>query len=311
MSSKSTTDDTQNLKFCAPFDDDDADIILRSSDGLNFRVYKVLLAKASPVFKDMLSMPQTHDDVQIVPLTDNGAILEKMLRLIYPIYNAPYESLDDVSNIITICGKYHLDSVAKRVETTLLKYVDTLPLRVYVLACEVRLEAVARKAAWQCLYYPLLRISQTTIEHASFAAYRNILCCYQECGQAVEQVTSDRGKALMEKEKDRDEGQFPLPDTYCWIRDEYGDRGKHTCVVNPEATWYDMINNAYYERQWWGDFLDGVGHVRFDRPVLVKQIPHIRSTGCKKCDKDCINDMDEFIPKLEEKIKLAVSKVSD
>ncbi|KAI0255963.1 hypothetical protein BJV78DRAFT_1113987, partial [Lactifluus subvellereus] len=41
-----------------PFDDADADIILRSSDQVNFHVYKVILSVASPFFKDMFSLPQ-------------------------------------------------------------------------------------------------------------------------------------------------------------------------------------------------------------------------------------------------------------
>ncbi|KAI0305826.1 hypothetical protein B0F90DRAFT_1609499, partial [Multifurca ochricompacta] len=40
-----------------PFDDADADIILRSADNFDFRVYRVILSKASPVFRDMFTFP--------------------------------------------------------------------------------------------------------------------------------------------------------------------------------------------------------------------------------------------------------------
>lgn len=39
----------------ALFDDEDANIIVRSSDGVDFRLYKNVLAKASPVFRDMFT----------------------------------------------------------------------------------------------------------------------------------------------------------------------------------------------------------------------------------------------------------------
>lgn len=37
-----------------PFDDEDADLILRSSDGVDFRVHKLFLIKAFHTFDDML-----------------------------------------------------------------------------------------------------------------------------------------------------------------------------------------------------------------------------------------------------------------
>lgn len=41
-----------------PFDDPEADIILRSSDNVDFHVYKFLLSLVSPVFKSMFALPQ-------------------------------------------------------------------------------------------------------------------------------------------------------------------------------------------------------------------------------------------------------------
>ena len=37
-----------------PFDDEDADLILRSSDGVDFRVHRLFLIKAFHTFDDML-----------------------------------------------------------------------------------------------------------------------------------------------------------------------------------------------------------------------------------------------------------------
>ncbi|EIW75069.1 hypothetical protein CONPUDRAFT_66183, partial [Coniophora puteana RWD-64-598 SS2] len=42
----------------APFDDPEAEIILRSSDNVEFRVFKSFLAFSSSIFRDMLSLPQ-------------------------------------------------------------------------------------------------------------------------------------------------------------------------------------------------------------------------------------------------------------
>ena len=45
----------------APFDDENADIIFRSSDGVDFRVYKVIVSKLSPMLRDMLAVPPPPD----------------------------------------------------------------------------------------------------------------------------------------------------------------------------------------------------------------------------------------------------------
>ncbi|EMD39269.1 hypothetical protein CERSUDRAFT_122690 [Gelatoporia subvermispora B] len=45
-------------KFAHPFTKSSADVIIRSSDGVDFRVHRIVLAEASPVFEGMFSLPQ-------------------------------------------------------------------------------------------------------------------------------------------------------------------------------------------------------------------------------------------------------------
>ena len=45
-------------KAAFPFDEGDADATLRTSDNVEFGVHRVILSLASPIFKDMFSMPQ-------------------------------------------------------------------------------------------------------------------------------------------------------------------------------------------------------------------------------------------------------------
>jgi hypothetical protein len=90
--------------FGPPFDDADADTILRSIDNLDFRVYRVILSKASPVFRDMFTFPhpptpglcgkQDDDDDQdvdykdglpLVRLPESSATLSILLYAIYPV----------------------------------------------------------------------------------------------------------------------------------------------------------------------------------------------------------------------------------
>ncbi|KAF9240602.1 hypothetical protein BU15DRAFT_73833 [Melanogaster broomeanus] len=50
-----------------PFDNIDADVILRSSDNVDFRVFKIILSLTSPVFKDMFTLPQPDNQSPTSP----------------------------------------------------------------------------------------------------------------------------------------------------------------------------------------------------------------------------------------------------
>ncbi|KAJ7801648.1 hypothetical protein B0H14DRAFT_2894775, partial [Mycena olivaceomarginata] len=70
----------------APFDDPGADVILRSSDGIDFHVYRVVLSLASPFFKEMFGLPQPsfEPDVPTLPMVESAVVLDRTLRFWYP-----------------------------------------------------------------------------------------------------------------------------------------------------------------------------------------------------------------------------------
>ncbi len=72
------------------FNVSDANLILRSSDLVDFRVHKSVLAMVSPFFQDMLSLPQPSDSesadgLPVVRLTENSELLNSLISLLYPI----------------------------------------------------------------------------------------------------------------------------------------------------------------------------------------------------------------------------------
>ena len=72
------------------FDVPDANIIIRSSDLVNIRVHKSVLAMASPVFKDILSIPQPSDGESVdglpmVQLSEDSDLLYTLVSMLYPL----------------------------------------------------------------------------------------------------------------------------------------------------------------------------------------------------------------------------------
>jgi hypothetical protein len=73
------------------FDVLDANLIIRSSDLINFRVHKPVLAMASPVFKDLLSLPQPSDGESVdglpmVQLSEDSDLLNTLVSMLYPLH---------------------------------------------------------------------------------------------------------------------------------------------------------------------------------------------------------------------------------
>jgi BTB/POZ domain len=73
-----------------PFDVPDANIIIRSSDNVNFRVHKSLLVMTSSFFKDLFSLPQPSDGevvdgLPVVRLPECSELLNSLFSVLYPV----------------------------------------------------------------------------------------------------------------------------------------------------------------------------------------------------------------------------------
>jgi BTB/POZ domain-containing protein len=74
----------------ATFDISDGNIIIRSSDLIDFRVHKSVLAMMSPFFNDLLSLPQpsdseTVDGLPVVQLSEDSELLNGLVLMLYNV----------------------------------------------------------------------------------------------------------------------------------------------------------------------------------------------------------------------------------
>ncbi|KIM90348.1 hypothetical protein PILCRDRAFT_41804, partial [Piloderma croceum F 1598] len=131
----------------APFDRPDADVIIRSSDNVDFRVLKLLLSLASPFFDDMFGLPQgtigaihekqeTRDDLPVIQITENSQVVTILLKLCYPITIAPAPALDSVEMVLAVMEaaiKYGIEEVELYVREALIKppLVEENPTQVF------------------------------------------------------------------------------------------------------------------------------------------------------------------------------------
>ena len=159
----SETSDPPSLPLC--LDMPDASIILRSSDQVNFRFHKSLLAMSSPFFEDLLSLPQPPDgelvdDLPLVQLSEDSGLLTSLVSLLYPTPPVIPSSYEKVFALLAACQKYDMVSIQSTIRAEMKRGIFPAPtgteaFRGYVIACSKGLIPESETAARLTLGYPM------------------------------------------------------------------------------------------------------------------------------------------------------------
>ena len=94
----------------------EADIILRSSDHVDFHVNRSALIASSPFFRDMFSLPQPRNDavpeaLPVVHLSENAETLNSLISMLYAVApEIPYWG-GDILTLLAAATKYDMDAV--------------------------------------------------------------------------------------------------------------------------------------------------------------------------------------------------------
>lgn len=181
--------------FGPPFDDADADIILRSSDRVDFMVYKVILSKASPVFKTMFSLPQPATDtpqgsLPTIDLAENSKVLVALLSVIYPHTSESDEqlSLNDLIATIDMARKYDMATASRRllIDFKASKAIRNSPLEAFCAAYSRELGEAAQIAARASLKHRLnLDNIGDTLEYTNGPAFHRLWKFHRACSAAA------------------------------------------------------------------------------------------------------------------------------
>ncbi|VDB87559.1 unnamed protein product [Peniophora sp. CBMAI 1063] len=139
--------------FDALFNAPDTELVLRSSDGVDFAVHKLILQLASPVFRDMLSLPQPSTPASsrpVISMVENAPSLRLLLHFIYPrtfCEALPLSSIADVKRAAALAGKYDIQFMREAAEMALVLLADDLPDIAYAVAWRYELPIALHAAA--------------------------------------------------------------------------------------------------------------------------------------------------------------------
>jgi len=187
----------------APFDNPAADVILRSADNVDFRIFKLLVSLASPFFKDMFALPQTlegtnsnemKDGLPVVQMAEEKKTLEVLLLMCYPMAAVDAPTLDDTHALLEAARKYNMEGAEKRVRRWLVgpRFLETEPIRVFVIACLFELPEEAKVAARATMTLSIIKGSyMPELEFLTAGKLFHLLQYHEKCIGAVKEVVTN------------------------------------------------------------------------------------------------------------------------
>ncbi|KAH9000225.1 hypothetical protein EDB92DRAFT_1829942 [Lactarius akahatsu] len=178
----------------APFDDPGADLILRSSDGVNFRVFKVILSLASSVFADMFTLPSppasrsSSDEPSMVALPEDAETLDLALRHCYPIRSPVVAELRDARILLEFARKYQVDLFEPSLTRFLTDTIERDPVGVYALAAAYECWDIAGKALRLSLTLPVNLLQSPELRYSTMEQHQALFHYHILCGKAASAI---------------------------------------------------------------------------------------------------------------------------
>jgi hypothetical protein len=299
----------------SPFDDPNADLVLRSSDNVEFRVHQFLLSLLSPVFRDMLTLPQgpeahsegrVGEDRPVVPLSEDGRSLRLLLIWCDPRCSSICHTLEDFQLVLEVAEKYDMESVTKRVMTIfrlkMVLYVVHEPVRIFALSMRYRLEELARLAA-KCTL--LLTLEERThipeLKYISGSTLHHLQEYYFACGRAASKVATDFGWIKNAFIWNVDHRQY---DSLSWVTQE---KWEETMMEGGKTR---------HKEQWWLEYMELAAEALTKRPrgKTVTEpdfaaAPLNKAHECKRCGPRSYLQLKQFNKLFAEEVERVVAQV--
>ncbi|VDC03542.1 unnamed protein product [Peniophora sp. CBMAI 1063] len=182
----------------APWDDSDADLVLRSAEDVEFRVHRVILARSLSAF-DLSSLftrsgeqELSEDGIPILRLPDTADTVAILLSALYP---GPAPTLTDLSAVRSLLGsldRYGARFVPASICSALEALATAEPEQTYVLACAARLADIARIAARATLRAPrqLAPVPRSNLGAMTALQYHALVLYQDDCRAAARGVAN-------------------------------------------------------------------------------------------------------------------------
>ncbi|KAI9456328.1 hypothetical protein HD554DRAFT_211599 [Boletus coccyginus] len=316
---------TESVYAAAPFDHAKADTILRSSDNIDFRIFKLFLSLASPFFETLFEIPQpaeaneeqeVKDGLVVIPVVEDSKTLDALLRFCYPCTlteDPKLEVLKDAVDVLEAARKYALDAIEKKVRQAISnpKILDAEPLRCFAIAHRGRLREETLLAARCTLTLPLIPSWFQEIEMITATDLLALLTYHRRCGDAVYALRADLSWIT---------SHYGSREACAWLSGQYQSTDYHGrtnqncgCPRAPTCR-YKLFNSQ--SLQWWEEFMEEAFAELWDKPckatvqaVAEKTVQTVKARNCQTCSPKVTEGMRDFSDLLVRKVEEVVSQI--
>lgn len=292
----------------APFDDQDCDFVLQSTNGVNFHVYKLILSLMSPKFKDDFTSPQNESQsdrssVPIMTVAESSMPLRSLLLLCYPAATPTFDSLDNAKAVLEAAKQHDMQAVLSRAgDLIMAQFLPDHFLELYALPCRFGWQHHAQTAATRTLEIKDLGRPSNGfhgLQDITGADYHRLLVYHYRCGVIAQKV----GDCLSWLPPSSTEMQLQMCKCKCRLVDgakrlEIGNIGKLKIVP------------------WFAEYLVSSGKELLASPcestIMESKCYNqavIEATKCDDCRSEVIKDMDRFRALYIAQVKKVVATV--
>ncbi|KAG2345781.1 hypothetical protein BDR05DRAFT_960049 [Suillus weaverae] len=291
-----------------PFLHAKADIILRSSDGVDFRVITLFLSLASSFFDSIIEQAAQSDqiegDLPIVPVEENHRVLDICLRFCYPstlVEDPPLHDIsEDIIPVLEAARKYSLKPLEHKVRQALKSHMEKEPLRCFALAMRAQLNIEATLAAEYTLRQSLIPARVPEIDLITAKELLALLTYHHRCGISVQSLGKDLSWITS--------AGYPILNGtgYQWIIS-----GSCSCESGSR-----FLLNGQQPLKWWSDYMEKSMMSLYDKPsshtVLAgigDTVRGVRASGCSQCCSNILTKMTGFAEFFSKKVDTLTAKV--
>lgn len=291
----------------APFNNTRADIVLRSSDNVYFRVFRCMLVFASPFFESMFDLPQplkhsddeTFDGLDVIQVSENGKTLDILLRFCYPaaIKDPILDDVNVVEEVLEAAIKYGMEEVEERMRKAMVAppLLETNPLGLLAIACRHGYETEARIAARYSLHHPAPTHETSAVSCLPENVIQGLVEYRLKCSHAARM----------------------LCDNLNWLKQSqthsFYEWWTNCCPCDSKAD-VRYLTHGTYPREWWADYMEETSIALEESPCGAAVTRNVakaieRASSCPSCRRRAHEQMVHFAEALTLELDKTIMKV--
>ncbi|TDL15437.1 hypothetical protein BD410DRAFT_120394 [Rickenella mellea] len=173
----SASQSLSNVEFHKSYSDPDADIIIQSGDGVQFRIHSLIMKMASGFFRDMLGLPGNIHAEEPIVMAEKAEIIVVLLGIIYPNVGLPKIRPELTWDVAAAADRYDMVPVIETMSHIVASDFNAGQLGsilTYSLACRYGWRDVAKAASKKTLDINLSSLDESQLARIDNTSFHSL-----------------------------------------------------------------------------------------------------------------------------------------